>query len=149
MFLYIFARDHNRNHSCEKAIRKYKQAPKASTSAEDVCGIDCNNADCLAPKRRSKRTRIVAAPTDCQPNSAEVEEGMDTAIVAQPQQPLVLYAVANERSKTMHSVVLQGNVYTECSWSFQGQAIVKKKEDFRGKGYFTCGTCYGSREPFT
>ena len=42
------------------------------------------------------------------------------------------YAVVNENSQTMHSVITRACVYTGCSWSFQDKTKVMDTEHFRG-----------------
>ena len=61
--------------------------------------------------------------------------------------PLGLAAV-NERSHTLHAVTLPSDVYSLCSWSFQGRAVPVPEESLRGKGLWTRGVCYGARRSF-
>ena len=62
----------------------------------------------------------------------------------------VSWAVLNPRSssKTVHAVVLPKDVYSCCSWSFQGRAEVVALETLRGRGFELCGICYGERTLF-
>lgn len=163
LFLLIFAREHNRAHSCDDAVRKYKAAQAAGPqrcpppmeqqagSSRDG-GCDCADA---APKRRKKK---VQAPSDClDGGSAKPDEASEDGaipLVPPPPAPFGLarsqaprYVVLNARRNTVHTVVHSTDVFTTCSWSFQGTAQVTTLETLSGKGFFTCGTCFGWREP--
>jgi hypothetical protein len=72
-----------------------------------------------------------------------------TAANAENSETLVTsWAVVNTISNTMHSVDVRCGVYARCSWSFQGRAQTVSEASLRGRGHWTCGVCYGSRELF-
>lgn len=167
LFLLIFAREHNRAHSCDEAISKYRaaqakgQPPRVATQDQ----LPADGACMLPTRRRAKLRKVVQTPPDC----ADKGEGMpagDASIGAvtvaaspdlqgasassstlAPAGRLPRYAVLNAyaRSPTVHRLLLQSDVYTECGWSFQGRAQATTLEALRGRQYHTCGTCYGER----
>lgn len=164
LFLLVFARAHNKNHSCVAAIEKYLNAQKRGYASArrdgktrfctsgSTCDSSCES--CVPPKKIHRARKKVIPPDESLPSSNQVEqrpEAPDELVVNNaddPRQEPTSYAVLNGRSKTVHAVLHSFDVYSVCSWSFQNQAKTQVKETMRGKGYFLCGTCYGERKVF-
>lgn len=165
LFLLIFAWQHNTHHSCDAAVQKYLAAQKAGPTR--VAGTSNepppvpHQTACAATGRRAKKQKLVCPPTACACSASSSDAKGAADIVAQPSSassatsvpaseslPRVSWAVLNPISKTVHSVVLPKDVYSCCSWSFQGRANVVALETLRGRGFSLCGVCHGERSIF-
>jgi hypothetical protein len=143
ILLLLFAREHNRNHSCSNAIRKYRVAQERMDVETPPPPVP-DDAECQQnTRRRRKKKRVLEPGCGC----GAAGQGAADSCVAEPAaesthraevRPLVQrWAVLNpsSMSKTVHSVVLQRDVYTECGWCFQGRAETAELGTFRGKSY--------------
>ena len=154
LFLIVFAREHNRAHSCAHAVRQYDAAQRARSplllSTEAAPAANAAHGECcVAP--RSKKKKRVHAPDGCADLVASDAPAADNAspnAQSSVGDSIVLLSVVNERSNTMHAVTLKTDVYSECSWAFQGRAVPVPQESLRGKGFWKCGICYGVRHSF-
>ena len=165
LFLLIFSWQHNVHHCCDEAVRKYIAAQKAATARGPGAGSvppppPRPPAGERRQRRASKRQKHVVS-SSCGACSAASEDARDgeapQAGLSTPShlpQPAVApvavtsWAVLNAASKTVHSIVLRQDVYTRCSWSFQGRADVVDEVSLRGRGFSSCGVCYGERREF-
>ena len=158
LFLLMFAREHNKAHSCEHAVAAYRTASRqgnanhretehmAPASADDsIC------SSCLPQLRKNKRPKRTQPPEACGSVATTEPRAADVPQEAHLPVSTTLYnefAVVNERTKPMHSVIASASVYSDCAWSFQGRARPERKDAFKGKGFWHCGVCYGHRHLF-
>ena len=136
LMMLVFAREHNKVHSCDHAIQVYKAAQKAPVEAISQAVLSGGFGACEGKPPRRKRKKIVQPPEECSDPISTTATPSD-----------MFFAVLNATSNAVHSVVLPKDVYSECGWSFQGRAQPSQKAGFVGKGYFSCGVCYGVRMP--
>ena len=164
MFLLIFSWQHNVHHSCDEAVRKYMAAQKAASASDPEAASapppPLPLAGVLAPRRPRKRFKLCATAScgACAEPSTDARAGDVSSVgssapsdLSQPgATPLAgtSWAVLNAASATVHSVLLRQDVYSRCSWSFQGKADVVVEDSLRGHGYSLCGICYGARRVF-
>jgi hypothetical protein len=155
LFLLVFAREHNKYHSCASAVAKYRAAilsdvaPKPRAAVSPASG-NASASDCDVGERSKKKKKVVHAAA-CSAEAVDAGSSGDVIVGNDGfagDSRSDRWAVVNTGSKTMHSVILKKDVYTECSWSFQGRAQVCPRESLRGKGYWRCGVCYGERVLF-
>ena len=159
IFLYLFARDHNKRHGCRHAWQAYRAAQSSRVAAAGGPPIPSSSAspgECSVPPRVRKR-KVVAAPSCAGLVELEAADLPAAAAFSESQPaPLVLAVAAardavviNTSSDTVHAIGLTSDVYTHCGWSFQmkpSKTIVAAAVP--QDGFYSCGTCYGQRVPF-
>ena len=106
--------------------------------------VACHSTSC-------KNKTIVREPEECTAHAHLTQpENIDSAVTTESaaEKTPERFVVANERSMTMHSVLVRTSVYSHCSWSFQGRAKPILQASLRRHGYFICGASYGRRALF-
>lgn len=163
LLLLVFAREHNKRHSCCAAAEKYRAAqrqfhpsdasrlsdPKPERAPSDEVGL------CELPgaARRHKRRKAILACCESQ-KAVSVSAGSASSAAVSEQNPAAgdlrmsksdlhsRYVWVNVKSKKIHHVVLHNSVTAGCGYFF-GQSVKPRlltRVDV--DGYFTCGTCY-------
>jgi hypothetical protein len=162
IFMLLFAREHNRAHSCAKAISTYKLKQKEAKTAGNFT-VDTETSEvmtgaCSRPKKCEKRRKVIVSsceelPADQASASSSVNSGMPAQAAPGHKDPQVSvdtdYVVVNWTSRTIHGVVLQRDVYTKCSWSFQNKSVAQSTGSVKEPGLWTCGVCFQARTLFS
>jgi hypothetical protein len=175
LLLLIFARDHNRRHSCNVAAEKYRAAQARQSSAKSSAGCAAKSTagsaadpleegacDMPVHVRRRKTPKVVsatceeAAPVKLPVSaSASSHSALELAVVQEPPQPFGMakselhsrYVWVNTRTKTVHHTVLFSSVTAGCGYFFGQSTRPRLLQKVDVDGCFTCGTCYGQRSP--
>lgn len=178
LFMLIFAREHNKAHSCAKAETTYRLAQRrrvVEPGRPDACagqsaapplsplgqaGLDTMSVgSCDACQPKAKKAKLVKtfcqiscacegagrAGTEADTDAQASASSRDTGEPATKDIGRDTWVVVNERSKTVHRVILPSDVYSVCSWSFQGRAKVVRARSQPVDTLWTCAICFGVR----
>jgi hypothetical protein len=173
LFMLFFAHDHNSRHLCSDAWRKYsvsQKAGEAGQSAPAYTGDEVLCHACDLPAPAPKRKKIISACAENSETACAAASSSSSAVAGVAQEPVpvagsaekkadgfgcaqkdiaslnVDFVVVNEGSRTVHAVVLLRDVYSRCSWSFQGRSRAVPVANLEHtQGLYTCGTCFGAR----
>ena len=172
LLLLLFARDHNRRHSCYHANEKHRGVQEGTysrpagrgSSARDELGptspgVDAECApDQARPPKRQKSIRTGCVDSEQPRQEATVgnalgSAGPDLREQLAPEHPHRIaasslrctYVWANTRSKTVHYVVLKDSVSAGCGYYFGESVKPQAIETASVGGCFTCGSCFGWR----
>jgi hypothetical protein len=170
LFLLLFAHEHNRHHDCTPFWDRYSrtQAIPVAPTTHGAADVTISSSLCSQGEEANNKRKRKAVTSFCEALHIETPSTDVCGVVGLPPEPQnenesaptqranvisrlhCEFVVVNEKSKTIHGVILPSDVYSTCSWSFQYRARAVAAETLKDRAdLYTCGVCFQMRAAYT